>query len=102
MKLYWFPPDRTRARARRVRFLIVALLAATAWGVVSVRQANMGLADYRTATAELLEEMPYLIAAGRAVAGGMLRAAVPKDVTPAVTPPPSATGAPAGDSDDAA
>jgi hypothetical protein len=60
-----------------MRLLIVALLAATSWGVVSVRQTRIGFADYRSAATELLEEAPYLIAAGRAVVAGMVRAAVP-------------------------
>lgn len=75
MKLHLFPPD-TSPRRRRIRLLTVALLAVTAWAVVSVRQADMGLADYRTATGELLEELPYLTAAGRAVVARMLKAAV--------------------------
>jgi hypothetical protein len=76
MRLYIFPPD-TTARRRRIRVLLVALLAVTAWGVVSVGRTQMGLADYRTAAAELVEEMPYLIAAGPAVVSGMLESAMP-------------------------
>jgi hypothetical protein len=82
MKLHIFPPD-TTAQRRRIRFLIVALLAVTAWGVVSVRKTNMGLAEYRTAIAELVEEMPYLIAAGPALVSGILKTAMPRDRSPA-------------------
>jgi hypothetical protein len=78
MRLYMFPPD-TTARRRRFRVLILALLAVTAWGVVSVRRAQMGLAEYRAAAAELAREMPYLIAAGPAVVSGMLESPVPRD-----------------------
>jgi hypothetical protein len=80
MRLHIFPPN-TTARRRRIRLLFVALLAVTAWGVVSVRNADMRLADYRTATVELLVEMPYLIAAGPAAVSGMLK--MPRDGWPA-------------------
>ena len=73
MKLHIFPPDMT-ARRRRFRALVAVLLAVTAWGAVSVRKAQMGLDEYRTATAELVREMPYLMAAGPAVIAGMLEA----------------------------
>src|SRR5688500_20058068 len=73
MRLHIFPPD-TSARRRRIRFLFVTLLAVTAWGVVSIRKHDIGLADYRAATRALVEAMPYLIAAGPAVAETILKA----------------------------
>jgi hypothetical protein len=82
MRLHIFPPD-TSARRRRIRFLFVTLLAVTAWGVVSIRKNDIGLADYRAATRALVEEMPYLIAAGPAVAETILKAALPRDPPPA-------------------
>jgi hypothetical protein len=100
MKLHLFPPDTTQARRRRIR-LVVAFLAVTAWGVVSVRQANMGLADYGTATAELVEELPYLIAAGQAVVAEMLRAGSADGGQAGRDAPPSAIHDPVRDPDDA-
>ena len=77
MTLHMFPPD-TPPRRRRVFLLTVTLLAVSAWGVLSVRTTRMGLAEYRTATAELVAELPYLIAAGRAVFAGKLKAVMPR------------------------
>jgi hypothetical protein len=77
MKLHIFPPD-TSAQRRRIRLLTAVLLAVTAWGIVSIRRHDITLADYRATTAELVEEMPYLVAASPAVVAAVLRAAVPR------------------------
>lgn len=63
--------------------LLLALLAVTAWGVVSNRKSHIGLAEYRTAIAVLVEETPYLIAAGPAFGAAMLKGAMPGDPPPA-------------------
>lgn len=66
LRLHVFPPDKTSNRRRL--FLLIVLLAVTAWGAVSSRQGDIQLADLEEAGVELLEAVPILVWEGRELA----------------------------------
>ncbi len=66
LRLHVFPRD--KAPTRRRLFLLIVLLAVTAWGAVSTRNGNLELGELEEAAVELLEAVPILMWESRELA----------------------------------